>query len=286
MATPPLIFDRALRRKRRARAARAFADHDFLHRRAMADIVDRLETAARDFPRAAFFGAGELTALLTEKCGVGWIASFDDAPERLPPSGARAAMDEEQPALAPGSLDLIVNLLTLHAANDLIGALAQARLALKPDGLFIAALFGGETLAELRAALYAAEVELTGGAAPRVAPFGHVKDLGGALQRAGFALPVADIDEARVTYADPLRLFRDLRGMGETYAPAARPRPLRRDVFLEAVARFARGGRAARFQIVTLTGWAPAPTQQRPMRPGSAKASLADAILKSDRPDG
>ncbi|MEO1014189.1 MAG: methyltransferase domain-containing protein [Pseudomonadota bacterium] len=280
MASPPLVFNRALRRKRRERAARSFPEHDFLHRRVIADIVDRLETAARDFPRAAFLGAGDLTNELTEKCGVGWAASFDEAVGRLPGSGPRAAMDEEWLALAPTSLDLIVSVLSLHAVNDLIGALAQARAALKPDGLFIGALFGGDTLSELRAALYGAEIDVEGGAAPRVAPFAHVKDLGGALQRAGFALPVADVDEISVTYGDPMRLFADLRGLGETHAPYDRPPPLRRETVAKMASVLSERGGTVRFDVITLTGWAPAPSQQKPLRPGSAKASLAGAVLK------
>jgi hypothetical protein len=172
--------------------------------------------------------------------------------------------------------------LTLHAANDLVGALAQARGALAPDGLFLAALFGENTLTELRAALCAAEIELTGGAASRIAPFASVRDLGQALQRAGFALPVADVDHAEVRYDGASRLLRDLKGMGETGILASQTRPLKRAVLVRALDLFAQAGGVATFDIVYLTGWAPHPDQPRALKPGSARHSLADAVRKSE----
>ncbi len=197
---PPIIFDRRRLRQRRERSARVFTGHDFLHRRVMDDVVDRLETIKRDFPLAVFAGAGGLTSLLTKPCGVGDIIHLDLAAKRLPEQGARIVCDEEHLCLAPQSIDLFVSLLTLHNTNDLIGSLTQVRHALKPDGLFIAVLFGDETLKNLRTALLSAEAKLTGGAAARVAPMGVIQDYGQALARAGFALPVTDIDNVTINY--------------------------------------------------------------------------------------
>jgi len=200
-------------------------------------------------------------------------------------SGMRVQADEERLPFAAASLDLIVSSLSLHWANDVIGALVQARLALKPDGLFIGALFGGATLTELRQALTAAELELTGGAGPRVSPFADPSDAAGLLQRAGFALPVADVDRVTVRYDHPLKLMADLRRMGETSVLAERhPRPLTRRVLARAFEIYARdfadpdGRLPATFEILTLTGWSPSETQQKPLRPGSAKMRLADAL--------
>jgi len=276
--SPPQIFNRRLVRQRRARSAANFSDFDFLHRRAMEDIIDRLETVKRDFPRALFDGAGQLPATLTPACGVGAVFSMDSAAARL--EGARPGFvaDSERMPLRPQSLDLIVNLLTLHTANDFIGALAQARAALKPDGLFIAAVFGGETLQNLRSALYAAETQITGGVAARVAPFAAIQDFGRALTRAGFALPVTDIDKVSITYREPARLLRDLRGMGETNVLARRRQPLSRTVMNRMLEIFAASGGCETFDIVYLTGWAPHASQQKPLKPGSAISSLAAAI--------
>jgi len=184
-----------------------------------------------------------------------------------------------------GSLDLIVSALSLQMVNDLPGALAQMRRALKPDGLLLAALLGGRTLAELREALLAAESEITGGAAPRVAPVTDVRDLGALLQRAGFALPVADSDVVTVTYASPLALFADLRAMAATSVLVDRPRrPLRRDVLMRALQLYAErfalpdGRVPATFEILTMTGWVPHESQQKPLQPGSATARLAEAL--------
>lgn len=278
LAPPPEIFDRRRVQRARARAAARFHESDFLHRRAMADIVDRLETVTRDFPKALFYGAGDLVEMLTPACGVGLILHSDLAAERLSGEPPRLVFDEENPPFAPGSLDLIVSLLTLHDVNDPLAALGRAREALKPDGLFIAALFGEETLRELRTAFYEAESELTGGVSPRLPPFAGLKDLGALLQRAGFALPVADLDTVSVRYGEPLRLLRDLQQMGETNTLKARPKPLSREVAAAALHRFAEKGGAARFDIVYLTGWAPHPGQQKAMKPGSAQASMADAV--------
>jgi hypothetical protein len=280
-STAPRVFDRNRVRHARERSASRFHDHDFLHRRAMADIVDRLETVTRDFPRAMFYGAGRLADMVAPGCGVGWVAHGDLSLSRA--GGIRPAviLDEERSALAPQSLDLIVSLLTLHDANDLVGALTQHRMALKPDGLFLAALFGEDTLIELKTALYAAETEIAGGVAARIPPFASVKDLGAALQRAGFALPVVDIDNVTVRYAEPLRLLRDLQGMGEAGSLADRARPLSRRLLARALQLLAESGGSVRFDIVYLTGWAPHPGQQKPLSPGSAKHSFAEAVKRA-----
>lgn len=277
-SVPPAIFDRRLYARRRDRAARTFAGHDFLHRRAMADVVDRLESVTRNFPRALFYGVGALKTMLTEKAGVGEIVEADFARSRL--AGAGVVFDEEASPFAPETFDLAVSLLTLHASNDLIGALAQMRVSLKPDGLLIAVLFGEETLRELRAALYESETAISSGVSPRVAPFASVRDLGQALQRAGLALPVADVDRVEVRYRAPERLLADLQGMGETTSLKDRGRNLRRDVLRAALETLGAQHAATTFDLVTLTGWAPHPGQPNPLKPGSATHSLERAIKR------
>lgn len=274
---PPRIFNRRLYARRRARAAARFAAHDFLHRRAMEDVVDRLETVTRNFPRALFYGAGDLVSMVTPACGVGEIVSADLTPARLAAGAMSLAFDEEASPFSTNSFDLIVSLLTLHAANDPVGALAQMRAALRPDGLLIAVLFGEDTLAELRRSFYEAEAEIAGGVSPRVAPFASVRDLGAALQRAGLALPVADLDHVKVAYEDQSRLFADLRGMGETNCLQDQGRGLRRDALSAAVSRLGQGVETS-FDLVTLTGWAPHESQQKPLKPGSATHSLKQAL--------
>jgi len=251
----------------------------------------RLEAIMRDFPRAVDLGArnGAFAQALAESDAaprVGLLVEADlSGPMLAGRDGLRVQADEERLPFAPASLDLVVSSLSLHWANDVIGALVQARLALKPDGLFIGALFGGSTLTELRQALTAAELELTGGAGPRVSPFADPSDAAGLLQRAGFALPVADVDRVTVRYDHPLKLMADLRRMGETSVLAERhPRPLTRTVLARAFEIYARdfadpdGRLPATFEILTLTGWSPSETQQKPLRPGSAKMRLADAL--------
>lgn len=290
-ASPPRIFDRDLLRRRLDRAAPGYAGADFLKRRAAGDIVMRLEAIMRDFPRAVDLGArnGAFAQALADSDAaprVGLLVEADLSGRMLSGrSGMRVQADEERLPFAAASLDLIVSSLSLHWANDVIGALVQARLALKPDGLFIGALFGGATLTELRQALTAAELELTGGAGPRVSPFADPSDAAGLLQRAGFALPVADVDRVTVRYDHPLKLMADLRRMGETSVLAERhPRPLTRRVLARAFEIYARdfadpdGRLPATFEILTLTGWSPSETQQKPLRPGSAKMRLAEAL--------
>lgn len=207
--------------------------------------------------------------------------------------GPRVRGDEEWLPFRAGSLDLVVSGLALQFVNDLPGTLIQIRRALKPDGLMLAALLGGRTLYELREALTEAEVELEGGASPRVAPFADVRDLGGLLQRAEFALPVADADALHVTYESAFSLMHDLRRMGAANVLTERRlTPMRRATLLRAVEIYAqrygaKNGRVqATFEILTLTGWAPHDSQQKALAPGSARARLADALGTAEQPAG
>ena len=290
MSAPPLLFDRTLHRQRLDRAAAAYAEADFLKVRAAEDMVERLETIMRSFALAVDLGArgGTFARLLARSPArerVGTLIEADLSAAMLRGrEGPRLVLDEERLPFAPGSLDLVASTLALHWTNDLPGALVQIRRALKPDGLFLGAFFGGATLTELRQSLLQAETELHGGAGPRVSPFADGSDAAGLLQRAGFALPVADVDRVKVTYAHPFRLLQDLRRMGETNVLADRPRrPLDRRLLARAFEIYAErfavdGGVHATFEIITATGWAPHESQQKPLKPGSAKMRLADAL--------
>ena len=291
MSAPPRLFNRDLLRTRLNRAAAVYANADFLKRRAAEDAVVRLEAIMRDFPLAVDLGArngafAEALALSDAKPRVGHLIEADLSSAMLAGrTGPRLVADEERLPFAFGSLDLVVSTLSLHWTNDVVGALIQIRRALKPDGLFIGSMLGGATLTELRQSMLAAEAELTGGAGPRVSPFADAYDAAGLLQRSGFALPVADVDRVTVRYAHPLKLLADLRAMGETSVLAERhPRQLTRQVLARAfelyIEKFAEpdGRVPATFEILTLTGWAPDPSQQKPLRPGSAKTRLADAL--------
>ena len=290
------LFDRDLLRHHRTRAAPAIAGHDFLLARAGEDIVARLEAVVRDFPLALDLGAhhGLLGRRLLQSGRVGRVIDADPCLPMLSQcSGLRVACDEEWLPFRDGSLDLVVSGLSLHLVNDLPGALAQIRRALKPDGLLLAAVLGGRTLTELRDCLVTAESALTGGAGPRVAPFADVRDYGALLQRAGFALPVTDADLVTVTYESALHLMRDIRAMGAANALSARSRtPLRRAVLFRAAElygeRFATadGRITASFEIIHLTGWAPHESQQKPLAPGTARARLADALGTQERSAG
>jgi malonyl-ACP O-methyltransferase BioC len=296
MSEIPVVFNRRAVRLNRDRAAARFAEHDFLFREVAGRLLDRLDDVTRAFPLALDLGCrtGILRQMLEGRNKVGTLIQCDLS-ERMvriaggvTPAGVRsfaAVADEEALPFAPGTFDLVVSALALHWTNDLPGALVQIRRALKPDGLFLGALFGADTLQELRRALTEAELDVAGGASPRVAPFADVRDLGTLLQRAGFALPVVDVDTIAVSYADPLRLMRDLRGMGEANAVAARHgRFARRELFAAAAERYLRthagpdGRVPVTFQVVFLTAWSPHPDQQRPLKPGSATTSLAQAL--------
>lgn len=267
MPTPPDLFDADLLDRRRARAAR-LGPADFLQEAVASEIAERLKEINRSFQAPAIIGP---RAAL-------WARLLDLPEARLLPD---AAVIE----LAAGSCDLVVHALALHWSNDPVGQLVQARRALAPDGLFLGALFAGETLTELRQALAQAEADCLGGLSPRVAPMGEIRDLGGLLQRAGLALPVADGLRFDVSYGSILALMQDLRAMGETNVMRDRlRRPMRRDLLLRAAELYAErfalpdGRLRATFEVVVLTGWAPAESQPRPLRPGSATARLADAL--------
>jgi SAM-dependent methyltransferase len=292
------VFDRRLVRARRERWAGRFDAHDFLFREVADRLADRLQDTTRRFPFALDLGcrSGVLAQVLAGRGGVETFVQMELS-ERLARSAARrgptVVADEEALPFADASFDLVLSCLSLHWVNDLPGTLIQARRALKPDGLFLAALFGLGTLGELRQALLEAEIETSGGAGPRVSPFADLRDGAALLQRAGFALPVADADAIAVTYPDALALMRELRHMGEANATAARPRrPLRRATLMRAAAIYAErhgdheGRVPARFRVIYLTGWAPSPTQPKALKPGSAQHRLAEALGVSERPAG
>jgi NADH dehydrogenase [ubiquinone] 1 alpha subcomplex assembly factor 5 len=295
-ANPLLLFDRRAVRANRERAARNWGAADFLIREAAERLADRLDDVKRKFPLALDLGCrgGVLARVLQGRGGIETLIEMDSAFgfARTAPGLAIVAEAEALP-FAPASFDLILSVLDLHAANDLPGALLQLRQALKADGLLLASLFAGETLLELRRAWMEAELAEEGGAGIRVAPFADPRELGGLLQRAGFALPVVDSDTIEATYPDALALMRELRAMGESNAAAERPRRFtRRATLARAVERYAAlhalpdGRVPARFEIATLTAWAPHESQQRPLRPGSAKTRLADALGTVERPAG
>ncbi|MFP3944025.1 MAG: methyltransferase domain-containing protein [Alphaproteobacteria bacterium] len=288
--SPPLIFDRQVLRRRRERAAPNLPEHDFLLRHAAGDVAERLAAVNRRFARVLDLGGRrgafleawrpetppELTALSDLSFGMA---------RRAEGGGLPVAADEERLPFAEGSFDLIVSILSLHAVNDVPGALIQLRRALKPDGLFLGVFFGPETLRELRGALLSAEAACEGGASPRVSPFVDVSELGNLLGRAGFALPVADSDRLTVRYPSVFRLLQDLRGMGETNVLHGRQRrPMRRETLFrmcaeyEAEHRQEDGRVPASFELVYAAGWSPHESQQKPLRPGSAVSRLADAL--------
>ncbi len=288
LPTTPAIFDRQLLARRRERAALASDVPDFLLRRTAHDIAERLSLIKRTFGRALVLGAanGVLADVLKESVGVAEIVVCDIAPGCLEADGRLAVVvDEEALPFQEQSFDLVVSGLTLQFINDLPGVLAQIRRMLKPDGLFLGAMVGGDTLAELRAAVLAAEIELCDGASPRVAPFADVRDVGGLLQRAGFTLPVADADVVTVTYATPLDLMRELKAMGASNVLMDRRRvPMTRGMLLRIAEIYAErftdedGRVPATFEVLTMTGWSPHESQQQPLRPGSAARRLAEAL--------
>jgi SAM-dependent methyltransferase len=272
MNDTPRLTDRTALELHRQRAQRA--PEDFLHREAAADIEERVRDVNKSFTSPAIIG--------------GLVDPF----RAIWPQAA-CVDDTTTIGLERGTHDLILHAMALHWADDPVGQLVQARLALKPDGLFVAVLFGGQTLRELRVAFAEAESRLTGSISPRVVPMADIRDLGALLQRAGFALPVADSRTLTVRYPSLDRLVRDLRGMGETNALTNRHRkPASRQLFKEAEAIYrenfadAEGYLVATFELVYLTGWAPHESQQQPMKPGSARARLADALAVDERPAG
>lgn len=299
LAEDALLFDRRAVRHHRERA---IGNRDNpLFAEAAARLADRLLDMRRRFALALDLGTrtGECAAAVAASGRVDRLILSDGSAAALArglgvgPAAAAVVADEELPPFAAGCLDLVTSSLALHWTNDLPGVLAQLRRSLKPDGLLIAALFAGDTLRELREVLIEAELAERGGASPRVSPFVDTAEASALLQRAGFALPVVDIDTLTLTYRDAFALMRDLRAMGEANALRARDRGFaRRGVFLGAADRYARrygqadGRVRATFQIAFLTGWAPAPGQQQALRRGSAAARLADALESDERPAG
>ncbi|MGN6285049.1 MAG: methyltransferase domain-containing protein [Afipia sp.] len=268
----PRLFDRALLRMRQDRARRAGAE-TFLLDRVAADLAERLQAVKRQFAHGVDLGTpgDQVRHGLAGQADLKGVALPDDDRDALP--------------LAAGAADLVVSALALHAVNDLPGVLAQIRRALKPDGLLLAAMAGGDTLTELRQAFAAAETEIEGGLSPRVAPFADLRDAGALLQRAGFALPVTDVDRMTVRYDNAFALMQDLRRMGATNVMVERRRaPLRRATLVRMAEIYAErfadpdGRIRATFDIVWLSGWAPHESQQKPLKPGSAKMSLEQAV--------
>ena len=264
MTTPPPLTDRIALHRNRVRAAKA--PGNFLHNAAVEEVKDRLSLVNKSFTRIA---------IVTGHPDV-WQMAFPDA---------LCVPDDDTLGLEQNAHDLVIHAMNLHWANDPVGQIIQCRRALQPDGLFLACLFGGATLHELRACLAHAEADISGGLSPRVAPMGEIRDLGGLLQRAGFALPVADSVPIKASYSSLESLAGDLRAMGEGNAIAARPRQFaRRDLFTHTQNVYrdsfatSDGRLPATFEVIFLTGWAPDASQPQPLRPGSAAARLADAL--------
>lgn len=288
------VFDRVQVRRRRDRAAATVTEHGFLFEEVGSRLLDRLDDMTRRFPLALDLGcrAGAFGRRLLAHGRVDRLVSCDlSLPMAAMASSPAVVADEETLPFAAQSFDLVVSNLNLHWVNDLPGALVQINHALKPDGLLLAAMFGGETLTELRRCLLEAESTEEGGASPRVSPFADVRDAGSLLQRAGFALPVVDIDSITVTYSDPMRLLMDLRGMGETNATMARRRSfLRRRTLAKAMELYRDrhagpdGRVSASFQVLTMTAWRPHESQSKPLARGSGKASLADFLRQEPKP--
>jgi SAM-dependent methyltransferase len=286
--TPENIIDTdLLLQRKRCAIARNIAGADFLMRRTAEDMADRLAAVSRRFGRAATLfcvtpGAAET---LLESGKVDEVVRIEADEAFLGGKPGIVAAPGVIP-LEPQSIDLAVSLLSLQDENDIPGMLVQIRRALKPDGLFLAVMAGAGTLSELRESLLAAEVEISGGASPRVLPFADVREAGALLQRAGFALPVTDVETVTARYSTLFDLMADLRAMGATAALSARSRrPATRRFFTRAAEIYAErfsdadGRIRATFSLIWVSGWAPAESQQKPLRPGSAEISLA-RILK------
>jgi SAM-dependent methyltransferase len=268
----PPLFDYRAARAARLRAHRMPGER-FLDKAALEGLIDRLRTMKRRFAHGLWIGE-DLPPALVAFAGQWSLAEF----------GAREMLQADG-----GPFDLALSLYSLQAVNDLPGVLIQIRRMLKPDGLFLGALFGGATLAELRESFAYAESETRGGVSPRVAPFADVRDLGGLLQRAGFALPVADVERLSVRYASLSRLVEDLRRHGQTNVLSERRKNfLRRDTFARLKSHYAArhgedGKLTATFETIYLAGWAPHPDQQKPLKPGSAQSRLSDALGTVER---
>ncbi len=283
----PILFESQRIAQRRDRADRCgFSGRgDFLHREIAGLLSERLAEVTRGFDDALVIGSGGGVYADALKSRVSNIQQIEWSPARAKRAKIEPTHFSDTLPVEPDSFDLVISALELHWSNDPVGQLIQMRRALRPDGLMIAALFGGQTLAELRDVLARAEVEVTGGLSPRIAPMGEIRDLGGLLQRAGLTMPVADSERLPVTYENAGALMQDLRAMGETNILSDRRRVGLSKTFLQRVMQIyaadypAGDGRIrATFEIVFLTGWSPSPDQPVALRPGSAKARLADAL--------
>ena len=264
----PTIFDRRIYALRRARGSESFLVRD-----AAEGLAARLAAVTKRFAHGLDLSSRDESFAILKPFAANWT--------RTSLSGDGVVAEEDALPFAPESFDLVTSVLSLHAVNDLPGALLQIRQVLRPDGLFLAALFGGDTLSELRRAFAAGESDVAGGISPRVSPFADVRALGALLQRAGFALPVADSERTSVRYSKFETLISDLRALGETNALAERRRKFLPRAALAATLVHLQGTDGkfpATFEIVYLTGWSPHESQQQPLRPGSAKARLADAL--------
>jgi len=291
MPQSPLIFDPSLVRTRRLRAQRDYENASFLHREIAERMAERLDDlTARFFVTLATNGRGDVSAdVLKGRGGIKTLVEVDAAPSLLGDTGPRAVLSLEMLPFANGAVDCVFAANELHQVNDLPGALVQIRRALRPDGLFLGAIFGPETLNPLRLAFLEAEAALDAPVSPHIAPTIDIRDAAGLLQRAGFALPVADTETITVSYANPFKLLQDLRSMAETNVLRERSRrPLRRAVLMRALEllREKAAGPDGRinipFEIIFLTGWAPAPTQQQPLRRGSGEVSMANLFGVAD----
>ena len=281
------IFDRRLVRLRRDRLAAGFEESGFLVREVIERLLERLVDIRRVFRRVLLLGApaGLVEAALRGRPGLELVVAADETAAILGPDGLRVVVDSEALPFADGMFDLVLSPMLLHWVNDLPGTLVQLHRCLAPDGLVMLALPGGETLVELRQVLTEAELACEGGAGLRVSPFADVRDAGSLLQRAGFALPVVDVDRITVSYGDPLRLLRELGRMGEGNALRQRRRgPLRRETLVRACQLYGElfadpaGRIPATFDILFMSGWKPHASQQQPARRGSASVRLADAL--------
>ena len=293
-ASQNLIFDRSLYASRLERAAKDFSHHQFLHEAMAEDIIDRLETVTYDFPKALLIGPGThlIIERLTPACGLksiteaqyasSWFSSSQETSKHL--------LQEEAEDLGSGEYDLIISMMDLHSINNVPAALTAYRRALKPNGLFLGALLGENTLTELRQSLYQAEDKILSGVSAHIHPMMKLKDLGGLLQGAGFSLPVADQQTIPVTYKNPMTLLQDLKNMGESNVMLNRRKTLLRrdilssmkDIYREQFMMPSGEGVRATFDLLYLTGWAPHESQQKPLKPGSAKMSMVDGIKSMD----
>jgi len=291
-----LIFDPFRIRQNRDRAAPRFNQHAFLREFLSTELLERVSDVSRQFAHALDYGAhiGDLSLRLLEHPQIASVTSAETSPRMAKIAAARGlnmvCCDLEHPPFAPQCFDLVTSLMSLHWVNDLPGLLRAFRHLMRPDGLLLAGMFGAGTLSELRTCLIAAENEVMGGIAPRLSPLPGLQDAGRLLQHAGFALPVADVETITVRYAHPMKLLADLKGMGQQaafmYHEDAPGRPLTRRILhrmceiYQAKFSDADGKVRASFEVIWLSGWAPAPGQPQPLRPGTARHSLAEALNK------